>query len=67
MAQKISFGDGEIKIPQLNIKKIGRLAFLAFINAFCAKVFPSSIGPTLEKIEIGKALTLISFKRIFIY
>jgi membrane protease subunit HflK len=31
MAQKIKFGDGEIKIPQLNIKKIGQLAFLAFI------------------------------------
>ena len=31
MAQKINFGDGEIKIPQLNINKIGRLAFLAFI------------------------------------
>ena len=31
MAQKINFGDGEIKIPQLNIKKIGRLVFLAFI------------------------------------
>ena len=42
------------------------LAFLAFINAFCAKFFPSSIGSTLEKIEIGKALTLMSFKRIFI-
>jgi len=31
MAQKINFGDGEIKIPELNIKKIGQLAFLAFI------------------------------------
>ena len=42
------------------------LALLAFIKAFSIKFSPSSIGSLSENVEIGNALTPISFNRIFI-